>query len=77
MQGSLGRFSVKAYELDNASDFRGRDAPAVGSYNPKPVFGILGSVTLHESKTMTRGIRGQIFVSKHQLTIPKVAPNSY
>ena len=65
MAGSLGRFSVNSYEPDNAKYFRGRDAPAVGSYNPKPVFGVLGSGTLYESKTMTRGIRGHIFVNKH------------
>ena len=76
--GGLDRSSGKFdrwRERGKQYDFRGKDAAAVGSYDP--VYGNIGTKPVHESKSMTRGLRGNIFVSKQQLTIPYVAPNSY
>merc|ERR1712076_222500 len=69
------KYNVKQFDRDYSVEFRGRDSPPVGIYDP--VLGNMGKKPLFESKSMPRCVRGNIFVSKFKLSIPYVAPNTY
>lgn len=70
------KYSSKHYDHNLSVEFRGTDAPPVGSYDPVPVYGNIGMKPVLESK-VSRETRGNIFVNKYKLSIPYVAPNTY
>ena len=74
-----GKINRTAFQREYSSEFKGIDAPPATKYNPdqgqKDILCWDGNA--HENKTQPRDQRVCPMVSRHQLSIPAVGPQSY
>lgn len=71
-----GKINKNCFTKEYRREFVGKDSPPPTTYDPvDPIK--FQKVKKDESKSMSREVRVCPIVSKHQLRMPDVAPNSY